>query len=143
KKKIDSMVYGHKHYHVHGGGGGNRMLFGIAVVGLLFVAVIAAHIEVLLPLTDSLLLGCLIGYPVFAYMRSSSIAVAVRRTVLALCWFMISAIVAGILLLFPVGLLLETNPTQEAKVLSVAICLAGIIGMGIYTLVWTCGDGNT
>ena len=79
-------------------------------------------------------------YPVFAYVCSSSIAEAFRRTLLAWCWFMISAVVASLPLLFLVGLLLETNPTQEVNVLSVAICFAGIIGMGFYTLSWTFGD---
>src|SRR5262249_42951552 len=126
-----------------GSGGGGAMLVGIAFVGFLFVLAISANITILAPLIDRLLWVCLIGYPAFAYVRSSSIAEAVRRTLLAWCWFIISAIVAGILLLFPVGLLLETNPTQEANVMSVAVCIAGIIGMGCYTLLWTFGDRKT
>lgn len=137
------MAYGHKHYHEHGGGGDDGMLFVIAVVGILFFGVIVAYTEVLLPLLDRLLLVCLIGYPVFAYLHSRSIAVAIRRTLWAVCWFMISAVVASLPLLFLIGLLLETNPTREANVLTVAINIAGMIGMGFYTLLWTFGDRKT
>jgi hypothetical protein len=136
------MVIRHKHYHEHSGGGGG-MLFGIAAVGLLFVGVISAYITLLAPLTDLLVWVCLIGYPVLAYACSNSIAVAVRRTLLAWCWFMISAVVAALPLLFLVGLLLETNPTQETNVLSVAICFAGIIGMGFYTFLWILDNRKT
>ena len=116
-------------------------MVGIGFVGLLFVGVIAANIEVFLRLTDSLLLVCLIGYPVFAYVHTSSIAEAVRRTLLAWCWFMISAVVAGIPLLFLTEFI--ASRTQEANVLSVGICFAGIIGMGCYTLSWTFGNRKT
>ena len=118
-----------------GGGGGHGMLL-IAIVGILFVGLIAANVEALLPQTDQLLLVCLIGYPVFAYVRSSSIAEAVRRTLSAWCWFMISAIVAGIPLLFLVELM-TTSKQQEGSVFTVAVCFAGIIGMGFYTYLWT------
>jgi hypothetical protein len=134
------MAFGHKHYHEHGGGGGDGILVGIAVVGLLFVGAISAYITVLGPLTDLLLWVFIIGYPVFAYVCSSSIAEAVRRTLLAWCWFMISGIVAGI----PLLLLAEfiAGPKQEANVFTVGVCIAGIIGMGCYTL-WTFGIRKT
>ena len=130
------MGYGHTHYHEHGGGGVGAVLVFIAFIGFLFLTAISAFITILAPLTGLFLWVCLIGYPVFAYICSSSIAEAVRRTLLAWCWYMLSAVVAGVPLLFLGGLLLETNPTQEANVLSVAVCIVGIIGMGIYTLSW-------
>src|SRR5262249_19717440 len=132
------MVIRHKHWHEHGGDGDGAMLVGIAV--FLFVGLIAAYVEVLLPLTDRLFWVCLIGYPVFAYLCSSSIAEAVRRTVWAGCWFMISAIVAGIPLALLAGFI--AGPKQEANVITVGLFIAGIIGMGCYTL-WTFGARKT
>jgi hypothetical protein len=127
------MVYGHNHYHEHGGGdGGGSILFGIAVVGFLFLGVITAYVDVLRPVMDMLLWTCLIGYPVFAYVRSRSIAVAVRTTLLAWGWCMISGMVVVIPLLLIAGFV--AHPNQVTNVITVGVNFAGIIGMGFYTL---------